>query len=138
MHLCLGQVCRPDAWFCIEASLVPNFVLCCPSSALQDVQLCKLQSVPSNCSYFCVCRLYGRVLNLNRVGITAKGSGCFFDRFTKAGFMHSNKGKGGFVVPGRVSLAVEDPIDPTNDTARGSYNMKVVRQVRKNGSEMGW
>lgn len=43
--------------------------------------------------------------------------------------MHSNRGKGGFVVPGRVTLAVEDPIDPTNDTARGSYNMKTVRQV---------
>jgi hypothetical protein len=75
------------------------------------------------------CRLYGRVLNLNRVGITCKGSGCFFDRCSKVGFLHSNRGKGGFVVPGRVTLAVEDPIDPTNDTARGSYNMKTVRQV---------
>jgi hypothetical protein len=78
---------------------------------------------------FVTCRLYGRVLNLNRVGITCKGNGCYFDRCSKVGFMHSNRGKGGFVVPGRVTLAVEDPIDPTNDTARGSYNMKTVRQV---------
>ena len=32
--------------------------------------------------------------------------------------------------PPQVSLSVEDPIDPNNDTARGSYNIKVVRQVR--------
>ena len=31
--------------------------------------------------------------------------------------------------PNQVSLCVEDPIDPTNDTARGSFNMKLVRQV---------
>lgn len=70
------------------------------------------------------------MLNLNRVGITSNANGAFFDRFTKgSGFMHSNRGKGGVIVPGRVTLAVEDPIDSTNDTARGSFNMKLVRQV---------
>jgi hypothetical protein len=71
------------------------------------------------------------VLNLNRVGITSNAHGAFFDRYKKGpGFMHSNRGKGGVLVPGRVTLAVEDPIDSTNDTARGSFNMRLVRQVR--------
>jgi hypothetical protein len=73
--------------------------------------------------------LYGRVLNLNCVGIACKGDGCYFDRSTKAGFMHSNMRRGGGMIPNHITLSVEDPIDPTNDTARGSFNMKVVRQV---------
>lgn len=79
-------------------------------------------------------RLYGRVLNLNRVGITSKGCGCYFDRSLKPGFEHSNRRKGGpgggYVIPGHITLCVEDPIDPSNDTAKGSFNMRLVRQVR--------
>jgi hypothetical protein len=74
-------------------------------------------------------RLYGRVLNLNHVGIACKGQGCYFDRSTVPSFIHNNRRRGGAIIPNHVTLCVEDPIDSTNDTARGSYNMKTVRQV---------
>lgn len=72
-------------------------------------------------------RLYGRVLNLNQVGISCT-QGAFFQRSLR-GFSHINRKRGAFVPPGQMSLSVQDPIDPTNDTARGSFNMKLVRQV---------
>lgn len=64
-------------------------------------------------------RLYGRALNVAEVGVSCSGSGCFY----------SKKSKGFYQYDRSFLLSVEDPLDPSNDTARNSWNFKTVRQV---------
>jgi hypothetical protein len=77
-------------------------------------------------------RLYGRVLNLDRVGMSFSDGGAFYSKAAR-GFDAPQRRFGG---KGRGSggssffLSVQDPLDAHNDTARGSWNMKAVRLVR--------
>lgn len=66
-------------------------------------------------------RLYGRALNTSAVGVSCGADGAFFSKAAR-----------GFLQPERPwMLSVQDPLDAGNDTARGSYNIKMVRQVRR-------
>ncbi|KAK9907979.1 hypothetical protein WJX75_000974 [Coccomyxa subellipsoidea] len=64
-------------------------------------------------------RLYGRSLNTLDVGISCRKGGCYFGKRSR-----------GMLQPDRpYMLAVEDPKDPSNDLAKGSYNIQKVRSA---------
>jgi hypothetical protein len=51
--------------------------------------------------------------------VTCSGEGCFYSKVDL-----------GFLQPDRPwLLSVQDPLDMSNDTARNSWNIKIVRQV---------
>ncbi|GAX78006.1 hypothetical protein CEUSTIGMA_g5448.t1 [Chlamydomonas eustigma] len=65
-------------------------------------------------------RLYGRVINVKDVGISATGGGHYF--------VKENKDGSNWVTEGReYMLSVEDPKDPNNDICRSSFNIMRVK-----------
>lgn len=71
------------------------------------------------CSLLCtlLCRLYGRALNIASVGVSCASGGFYFVKDPSKDF--------------RVEtlLSVQDPQDPSNDVAKSSWNIRVVRSA---------
>ena len=85
----------------------------------------------SHCAPSIANRLYGRVLNVTDVAISCRDHGAFFEKYSRKGF-HPGPMNGS----GAAQLAVEDPLDPTNDAARSSWNVRVVRRAFDHAYQM--
>ncbi|KAF9432873.1 hypothetical protein BGZ76_010201 [Entomortierella beljakovae] len=69
--------------------------------------------------------LYGLRYSYSRVGLAVTNGGSYFDKVAN-GFGSNNMGRGGST---ELLLTSIDPNDPDNDTARGSYTLKKIREV---------
>ncbi|KAF9110280.1 hypothetical protein BGX27_006577 [Mortierella sp. AM989] len=67
--------------------------------------------------------LYGLCYNYQRVGLSVRDGGSYFDKYSR-GMGPPNNGR--FV---ELLLTCIDPNDPENDTAKGSYSLKKIREV---------
>ena len=65
-------------------------------------------------------RLYGEDLDYERVGVSIRGEGSFFNKRAK-GWKYSDRD--------RTLLALECPQNPDNDLGRNSYNIELVRKA---------
>jgi len=64
--------------------------------------------------------LYGKSLFYDRVGISVLGSGSYYDKERDKDWK----------VPGKpYLLSIEDPHSPSNDVAKSSFNIGIVRQA---------
>lgn len=62
--------------------------------------------------------LYGRQMNPDRVGISCRNTGGFFDKH-EAGFTNERG----------LFFAIEDPYDPSNDLGQSTFNAKQIRSA---------
>jgi len=71
--------------------------------------------------------LYGLCFNYSRVGLTVRDSGSYFEKRdiptnNRPSFGRSGQGQ-------ELLLTCIDPNDPSNDTAKGSYSLRKIREV---------
>ena len=69
--------------------------------------------------------LYGLNFNYSRVGLTVRDNGSYFEKKD----MPTNHRSGRSGQAQKLLLTCIDPNDPTNDTARGSYSLRKIREV---------
>ncbi|KAF9355033.1 hypothetical protein BGX26_007063 [Mortierella sp. AD094] len=66
--------------------------------------------------------LYGTCFHYQKVGLSVTDGGSYLDKYAK-GMAQTNNGRF------ELLLTCIDPNDPANDTARGSYSLKKIREV---------
>ncbi|KAG0201551.1 hypothetical protein BGX28_005669 [Mortierella sp. GBA30] len=67
--------------------------------------------------------LYGKCFNYKQVGISLSDGGCYFDKNLYQPNNNRGRANGG----GPMLMCI-DPNDPTNDTSRGSYQLRSIRK----------
>ena len=67
-------------------------------------------------------RLYGRVINMKNVGVSATGGGHYFSKEEREGGSWMQEGR-------EFMLSVEDPKDSCNDISRNSFNVMRVKSA---------
>ncbi|KAG0320526.1 hypothetical protein BGZ99_004440 [Dissophora globulifera] len=73
--------------------------------------------------------LYGLCFNYSRVGIAVTDGGSYFEKRATPAQGRTYFGRGGGGGAPELLLSCIDPNDPANDTARGSYALRKIREV---------